>query len=100
MANDRTVKAIDSMEHLINFCIPNEEIEPRRKMLWEQCIPKYRKAMLKLRQHAEFTDADIAEFQYDFDIFFQDWVELYGKNGLTNYIHLLSSGHISDYLFN
>jgi hypothetical protein len=99
MANDRTVKAIDSMEHLINFCIPNEEVEPRRKMLWERCIPKYRKAMLKLRQHAEFTDADIAEFQYDFDMFFQDWVELYGKNGLTNYIHLLSSGHISDYLF-
>eukprot|EP00978_Attheya_sp_CCMP212_P002202 scaffold4490_cov46-Attheya_sp.AAC.7 len=55
--------------------------------------------MLKLRQHADFTDDDIAEFQHDFDMFFQDWVELHGKNGLTNYIHLLSSGHISEYLF-
>jgi hypothetical protein len=98
MANDRTVKAIDKMETLINLCVPNEEVQPRRKMLWERCIPKYRNAMLKLRQHADFTDDDIAEFQNDFDLFFQDWVELYGKNGLTNYIHLLSSGHISEYL--
>jgi hypothetical protein len=99
MANDRTVKAINSMEQLIDLCVPEEEVEPRRKMLWERCIPKYRKAMLKLRQHADFTDDDIAEFQHDFDLFFRDWVELYGKNGLTNYIHLLSSGHISEYLY-
>ena len=59
---------------------------------------QYRKAMLKLRQHADFTDDDIAEFQHDFDLFFRDWVELYGKNRLTNYVHLLSSGHISEYL--
>eukprot|EP00978_Attheya_sp_CCMP212_P033423 scaffold134796_cov34-Attheya_sp.AAC.1 len=79
---------------------PEEEIEPRRKCFWTRCIPKYRKVMLKMRQHADFTDDDIAEFQHDFDMFFQDWVELYGKKGLTNYsIHLLLSGHISEYLF-
>eukprot|EP00978_Attheya_sp_CCMP212_P018561 scaffold50946_cov66-Attheya_sp.AAC.1 len=103
MANDHTVKAIDNMERLINLCIPAKEVKPRRKMLWESCIPKYRKAMLKLRQHADFTDEDIAEdiaeFQHDFDLFFQDWIGLYGKNGLTNYMHLLSSGHISEYLY-
>eukprot|EP00978_Attheya_sp_CCMP212_P044547 scaffold314055_cov50-Attheya_sp.AAC.1 len=64
------------MEQLIDLCVPaEEEVEPRRKMLWERCIPKYRKAMLKLRQHADFTDDDIAEFQHDFvDLFFRDWV--------------------------
>eukprot|EP00978_Attheya_sp_CCMP212_P046323 scaffold384825_cov27-Attheya_sp.AAC.1 len=67
------------MERLIDLCVPPEEVEPRRKMLWEHCIPKYRKAMLKLRQHTDFIDDDIAEFQHDFDLFFQDWVEL--KNG-------------------
>eukprot|EP00978_Attheya_sp_CCMP212_P002201 scaffold4490_cov46-Attheya_sp.AAC.6 len=34
MANDCTVKTIDNMECLINLCIPEEEVEPRRKMLW------------------------------------------------------------------
>eukprot|EP00978_Attheya_sp_CCMP212_P025503 scaffold82158_cov38-Attheya_sp.AAC.1 len=82
MANDHTIKAIDKMERLIDLCVPPEEVEPRRKMLWEHCIPKYRKAMLKLRQHADFIDDDIAEFQHDFDLFFQDWVEL--RNGDYN----------------
>eukprot|EP00978_Attheya_sp_CCMP212_P035989 scaffold160025_cov59-Attheya_sp.AAC.3 len=77
MANDRTVKAIDEMERLIDLCVPPEEVEPRRKILWERCVPKYRKAMLKLRQHADFTDDGIAEFQHNFDLFFQDCVELY-----------------------
>eukprot|EP00978_Attheya_sp_CCMP212_P004232 scaffold9268_cov52-Attheya_sp.AAC.4 len=39
IANDHTVKTIDNMERLLNLCIPGEEIEPRRKMLWKRCIP-------------------------------------------------------------
>eukprot|EP00978_Attheya_sp_CCMP212_P037724 scaffold180647_cov51-Attheya_sp.AAC.1 len=85
------------LEELIEYCIPTENdttlpVEPHRKERWFHCIPKYRAAMLKLRQHKDFTDDDITTFQNDFDIYFQDWIGLHGKNGVTNYIHMLSAG--------
>jgi hypothetical protein len=104
MVNDKSVKIVDYLEELILYCIPEENdtaepIEPNRRSKWLRCIPKYRSAMLKLRQHNDFTDSDISEFQNDFDIFFQDWIQLHGKIGVTNYIHMLAAGHISDYLY-
>jgi len=104
MVNDKSVKIVDYLEELILYCIPSENdtdepIEPNRRSKWLRCIPKYRSAMLKLRQHNNFTDSDISSFQNDFDIFFQDWIQLHGKIGVTNYIHMLVTGHFSDYLY-
>ena len=31
--------------------------------------------------------------------FFQAWVLLWQKEGITNYIHMIGSGHIAEYLF-
>ena len=52
------------------------------------------------REKDDFTDKDIkGYYQYNIDKFYQDWVRLHGLAGVTNYIHMLSSGHFSDYLF-
>jgi hypothetical protein len=51
-----------------------------------------------LRQKHDFSDDAIMEFQTFVDMFYQSWVELHGKAGVTNYVHMLSSGHISEYL--
>lgn len=31
--------------------------------------------------------------------FFQLWIKLYSFSGCMNYIHLLSSGHVAEYMF-
>lgn len=94
LTNVKTRKAVDKLELLIEVCVPDENL----KSQWLRCIPKYRKAMRKLRQKADFTDDDILEFQGDVDEWFQDWVGLHGEAGMTNYIHLLASGHVSEYI--
>jgi hypothetical protein len=60
--------------------------------------PKVPKGNEKLRQKNDFTEEDILEIQGDVDDWFQDWVSLHGADGMTNYIHLLASGHVSEYL--
>jgi hypothetical protein len=52
-----------------------------------------------MRQKSDFADDQIQLFQAIIDDFFQVWVRLYSYAGCTNYIHLLSSGHIAEYMF-
>ena len=46
----------------------------------------------------DFTDNDIIVLQRKIDLFYNLWYDLCGKDGLTNYIHLLGSGHVVYYL--
>jgi len=46
----------------------------------------------------DFTDEQINQFQSDVNIFFRMWVELCHHEGVTNYIHMMASGHFSEYL--
>jgi hypothetical protein len=55
--------------------------------------------MVLLRRKDEFSNEDIAAYQRHADLFYQAWVTLWQKEGITNYIHLIGAGHISDYLF-
>jgi len=45
--------------------------------------------------HQKLTEDEINLFQDHIDDFFEIWVELFGEEGLSNYIHLLAAGHIS-----
>ena len=102
MVNDKSVKVVDCLEQLIHFCIPPTAVDNKglnRYDTWLKCIPHYRSAMMRLRQHQDFTDSDIEAFQKDFDLFNQDWMKLHGKDGITNYIHLMSAGHMADYMY-
>ncbi len=62
-------------------------------------IRKYNAATTIMRQKSDFSDEQILQFQANVDDFFQLWVNLYSYAGCTNYIHLLSSGHIAEYMF-
>ena len=86
---------MDKFELLIEVLVPAGD----RKEKWLQCLPKYREAMVMLRKQTDFTDVEIEKCQDLIDLFFQDWVDLHGRDGMTNYIHLLGAGHISEYLY-
>jgi hypothetical protein len=45
-------------------------------------------------QNKKFTDIQIDQFQSKADDFFINWINLVGYDGMTNYVHMLGSGHI------
>ena len=95
MENTKIRKVIDKLELLIEVSVTNQD----RKEKWLRCIPKYRLAMELARQKSDLSNEDVSNFQRAVDEFFQDWVELHGLAGMTNYIHMMGSGHIAEYMF-
>jgi len=61
-------------------------------------IEEYRMAMQILRKRSDFTDQDIKSFKDLIDSFFQKYLKETGVEGITNYIHMLASGHIKYYM--
>jgi hypothetical protein len=53
--------------------------------------------MVLLRKRDDFTNDQIADYQYHADVFFQAWVNLWQKEGITNYIHMIGAGHVAEY---
>ena len=52
-----------------------------------------------MRKKTNFLDEEIENFQNSIDLFFQDWVKLWGEKLISNYIHMYQSGHISELLY-
>jgi hypothetical protein len=57
-------------------------------------LSKYKSAMELLTVHCELTEQENEQFQELIDDFFELWIIVFGDEGITNYIHMLSSGHI------
>jgi len=91
---------IRAMLHNINMIIdgsiPDNEGEFKEKLL--MACSKYNEAISILTSHRALTDEEIDTFQDLIDDFFETWVELFGHDGLTNYLHLLGSGHVMYFL--
>jgi hypothetical protein len=95
MDNVRTRRVVDSLDTLVDFCVTDQA----RALLWTTALNNYRTAMVLLRKREDFTNTEIAVYQSHADKFFQAWVRLWQKEGITNYIHMIGSGHIADYLY-
>jgi hypothetical protein len=95
MENGRCRRVVDELERLIELCID----DPTETEYWLTAVRHYRYAMIQLRQKTDLSDSEIYNFQKNADIFFQAWVNLYGREGLTNYIHMMGAGHFAEYLF-
>jgi hypothetical protein len=96
LCNNRTRKVVEDLWGLVQLCEPNSS----RRTLWkESVIDNYVPAFKILRWKCNLSDEDIAAFQRHVDVWFQLWTKLHpGDLGITNYIHLLASGHIAEYL--
>ncbi len=51
-----------------------------------------------LRKDTNATLEEITVFQDHIDAWFCDWVKVYGKEGCTNYTHMLLSSHVMRYM--
>jgi hypothetical protein len=95
MDNNRTRSTINQIEALIDVSFPDDN--PNKFKLLN-CFPRYRAALVILRKKTDYTDEEIASFQEHIDAWFNDWVDVYGKEGCTNYVHMLSSSHVMRYM--
>lgn len=70
-----------------------------RKTLFRTClVDQFPSIMRRLRRRDNFSDAEIVALQTDIDEWYNLWISLEGREGMTNYVHLLGSGHIAYYL--
>jgi hypothetical protein len=93
--NVRARKVINALYSLVDICIP----EGVGCDLWKATIELYRESLLLLLSREDLTDEMIYDYQWKVDQFAQGWFKInMGDEGVTNYIHDLYAGHISDYL--
>ncbi len=93
--NNRIRKILEHYELLINASVFDRD----RAVKYQSSIQDYRTAMVILREKKEFTDEKIKEFQRLINCWFQLWNELWSVEGCTNYTHMLSSGHMAEFMF-
>ena len=94
MDNVRIRKVVASFDNLLHVCLTNKNDIQR----WKTCLSHYRQGYEILLRKENLDNSTIFEFQKQMDLFFADWVELHGENGVTNYAHMLGSGHIMEFL--
>jgi hypothetical protein len=93
--NNRIRLVLENFERLIAISISDEI----RRNKYNYCIPLYHDAIQVVRQNNDFTDEDIIQYQNLVNRWFQVWVQLHSDAGCTNCTHLLSSGHLAEYMF-
>jgi hypothetical protein len=95
--HNSTVRCMmQSVDLIIEQAFSNDNDEKKNKLIL--ACSKYCKAIELLTLYRMLTECEQEEFQDLIDDFFEIWVELFSNEGVTNYIHLLSSGHILYFL--
>lgn len=92
--NNRTRLVMQNFDAIINICCSTND----RKLQWMNIVSKYNAMMKCLRSKEDFTNDDVERFQLRVDCFYQDYMKVVGRPGITNYFHMLGSGHVSEYL--
>jgi hypothetical protein len=65
---------------------------------WVNVTTKLEWILTTLRQREDFTDAQIDTMSLMIDKWKLSWIALNGKEGMTNYNHCLTAGHVVYYL--
>jgi hypothetical protein len=93
----RLLAAMDN--GLVERCFgQHSEISEAEKNTWSAIFKILHDIFETLSQREDFTDQEIDELQVEIDSFSVKWVELTGRDGISNCIHLMITGHIIHYL--
>jgi hypothetical protein len=95
LPNTHVRKCMHKFEILATFCIASDE---DRRSKWIETISLWNLVMDKARRREDFDEGAIEDFQTLADDWFEKWIRLTGRDGLSNYVHIVASGHLSFYL--
>jgi hypothetical protein len=87
---------LDAVDEIIIAAIPESHPNLRDDLI-RACL-KYKSAIHLMTVHRILDDEEQERFQDLIDDYFKIWVAVFGRAGVTNYIHLLGSGHISHFI--
>jgi hypothetical protein len=97
LPNTHVRKFINNFPILTACCLGGDGHADRRAK-WDETIHLWRAVMEAARRRDDYSEEDIDEFQDLADDWFAGWMKLVGKDGCTNYTHMIASGHIAFYL--
>ena len=95
MPNNHVRKFVGKFEALCALCL-SDDIERQAK--WMEVIEIWKELITLAGQKEDLSDDEIDTFSNLCDRFFSKWVGLKGRDGITNYIHMLGAGHFTYYL--
>jgi hypothetical protein len=95
--NSHVRKFLKAHKFIIKLCLPLVTDEPRRNA-WDEPFLLWNDLMKVSRKRDYFEIDDIHNFQDQADKWFFKWHALHGRDGMTNYIHMIASGHLAFYL--
>lgn len=101
MENYQMRRVIDNLDDIIDISVTdgNDQQVESRKEKWKACVRHYKELMRILRKKGEdYTPDELIAFEEHSDLFFQLWVELHGRDGVTNSIHMIGCGHMLEYM--
>ena len=96
LSGHASTKFMNNFMHLVKAC--TQEYSDAYTTQWENTVIAFRGVMLTLESKEEFTQQHVDNFQLDADIFCDLYCGLTGRDGMTNYFHILRSGHFSYFL--
>jgi hypothetical protein len=97
--DDTTCKLFDrGMDFLIEACIGSHTLGPQYSLDWKECMQGYRQVRALMNARTEFKFDDVCAFVLMSDAFMERYIALTGRDGMTNYFHMLHTGHIAYYL--
>jgi len=92
-------RLVSNIDQVFDVVFRYHNDDGARQKLFHTCLKElFPPIITTLRQRHSFTDEEIVELQRKIDKWYHCWMSIAGLEGMTNYIHLLGSGHISYYL--
>lgn len=97
--DDPTCKLFDSgMDYLIDVCLGSHRFGNQYVTDWKECMNGYRLVRAMITSRKTFEYDDVCAFVVTADSFMERYVALTGRDGMTNYFHMLRDGHVAYYL--
>ncbi len=96
LSNTKVRSFVEHLYVIIYKIFDHDANEQRIK--WRDMIAEYNMAMQILRKRSDYTNEDIEQFQCLIDNFFEKYFAETGNEGITNYIHMLCSGHMKYFM--
>ena len=91
-----SVKFMAGLSRLVETCTADYSTEYTAK--WISACNLFQKVIEALESKQEFCQQTIDNFQLAADEFCDEYCALTGRDGMTNYFHILRSGHFSYFL--
>ena len=96
LSGHRAKLFIPGLHYLVDVCCKG--YDPEFVAEWKDCCSLFEEVMEVLDSKLEFRPEDVDAFQLLADEFCDVYVGLTGRDGMTNYFHILRAGHFSYFL--